>query len=226
MALLKKLPYFLICILVFSGCDTEKASQNNDELVTSADLLTTLSNDRDFDSWTADFHIWTTKKNEIVVFDPNKDVRNLFILQGASSSIVNQRNNFDVLYLKHGLVLINQNSGEKFYLGVPKPEEEKNRKAIASKINFDKNITGHGLIYGTMTPEDFKDGLNKLKEESSIIEYFNNSGNNRSSSCTNGGVGSTSCSNGGDGCSVSCGSGYYACCNTRCSCQENPVTQD
>ena len=49
--------------------------------------------------------------------------------------------------------------------------------------------------------------------------------------CTSGGQGSTSCdapgSGGSDGCSVTCGSGHYACCNgsgaaSACRCIANP----
>lgn len=49
--------------------------------------------------------------------------------------------------------------------------------------------------------------------------------------CYNGGTGSTSCSIEGGitilgygvsaGCSVSCGSGYYACCGLKCTCKKN-----
>ncbi|MGB9610452.1 MAG: hypothetical protein ACPL7M_05720 [Bryobacteraceae bacterium] len=41
--------------------------------------------------------------------------------------------------------------------------------------------------------------------------------------CTSGGDGSTSCSPGGGGCSVTCGTGYYACCNAdsnQCRCRK------
>ena len=39
--------------------------------------------------------------------------------------------------------------------------------------------------------------------------------------CITGGEGATSCSHmvKGTGCSVSCGAGYYACCNLQCKCE-------
>jgi hypothetical protein len=53
----------------------------------------------------------------------------------------------------------------------------------------------------------------------------------RSGRCSSGGVGSTGCSIDDpiSGCSVTCASGYYACCSSGsniCTCKENPAHQD
>lgn len=71
-----------------------------------------------------------------------------------------------------------------------------------------------------------KDSVKSVASAEQIVLYDVES--LASSECINGGEGSISCSSSGGGtvagfggsagCSVSCGSGYYACCGVTCNC--------
>ncbi|MDR0700698.1 MAG: hypothetical protein LBG28_15990 [Tannerella sp.] len=73
-----------------------------------------------------------------------------------------------------------------------------------------------------------------MKKKSLILSGGNSSGGGSSSgddyTCSSGGPGSTSCSTSAEfsgvatGCSVTCSSAYYACCNAyqnKCQCRSN-----
>lgn len=102
---------------------------------------------------------------------------------------------YEVLYMRHFLVLSNQESGKKFILIVSK--QESTDLLTKLPLSYTKNteiISGYGLS----------------------MNYTAGAGARPFDCASAGGSGATSCSN--TCCSVSCGAGYQAACGSTCRC--------
>lgn len=98
-------------------------------------------------------------------------------------------------------------------------------------------INGETVYYGYGLSERYAEGMGfklvdvgeKISDIGSVVELYGNKSDRKDEDCSSGGEGSSSCSVAGsvgnvksNGCSVTCESGYYACCNDssfKCSCK-------
>ena len=229
MKTLKLLSLFFLSTIVFSCSDKDVSPIEENAMDTSliaSKIFNSLPHDRDFAQIQGQFYVWQTKENEIVFLAKDNLKRNLLILQGASHSTSMNDGHYEIVYLKHSIIVNNLDTGVKTYLKVPKPEERSITDKVKKQgIELGSEIDGYGLIYGFIDlKEDKKLSLDVLIDQNSIIDYLSSMDNSRGQ-CGSGGPGSTSCTvyaPDGGGCSVSCGSGYYACCNFTCNCNPNP----
>lgn len=204
-----------------SSSDKENKNFENANLLGNK-VITKLAHDKDFRTIQGEFEVWQTKDNEIVLLGKDDTERNLVILQGADKKTNLKDGNYEIIYLKHSVLLNNLDNGTLSYLRVPKPQEAAITEKVAQQdLDIQTRIDGFGLILAYL---DYKNNpelaVNKLKQQESLTQYLSSvmgDGGN----CGSGGPGATSCSvapEGGGGCSVSCGAGYYACCNFNCYC--------
>lgn len=227
-----RLIWFLVLFAMVISCsdnDSSSSKENGKNIeeksLLSDKIFNRLDYDKDFMTIQGEFQVWQTKENEIVFLNKEGNNRNLLILQGAEKQSLLKDGNFEIVYLKHSILVNNLDTGSITYLKVPKNEEIAITNKFKDNITIDAQIDGFGLILAYIDyKNDAKLSLDILKKQNSLTIYLSSIFNNRSG-CANGGQGSTSCSiapEGGGGCSVSCGAGYYACCNFNCYCVPNP----
>ncbi len=226
MKTLKNISILMTLFLLFVNCNddlNEKNKSSKNLSIDSNKILEQMTADKNYKIINGNFVVWQTEDNEIVAVNTNADERNMFILQGATKDIDLKDGNYEILYLKHSLLLQNKDTGENVYLKVPKPEEKIITLSVKKNINLQNEIEGIGLIYETLPIKQNQSmRIDVVKKQPSIIEFLTATTNttNIDGDCSSGGTGSSSCSN--NNCSVSCQSGYYACCNLLCDCKPNP----
>ena len=106
-----------------------------------------------------------------------------------------------VLFLRRGLVVHSIDKGEN-YLFTLEDFEVRGNSHLA-KFDFKSEYAGYGLGFLDNVDPSLKTVCNCTCESVLVIDP--------DITCDSGGRGATSCSQGD--CSVSCGDGYYACCN-------------
>lgn len=128
-------------------------------------------------------------------------------------------------FLDHAFVF---NDREKnTYFGVNNKIDSKN---IEMDFNL-KNIVqdsylGSGITFNKIDKSNYENEfVKKLLITDNITKFITDNNINKSVGCFSGGEGATSCGITG-GCNVSCGEGYYACCNSSgCECVKTRITE-
>lgn len=106
-----------------------------------------------------------------------------------------------ILYLRKGLV-VHANGNSENYVFSLKDFDVRNNPQVA-KLNLTTEYTGYGLGFIDNVDPSLKTVCSCTCESTLVVDP--------DITCNSGGRGATSCSQ-GDG-TVSCGGGYYACCN-------------
>lgn len=180
--------------------------------------------------------VWVNKNDELVAYTETDTHIHIFLLQYLQTKLSPKENFNSINFLDHSFSLIS-NSGQNILCEVNDKNESRlagnDLKEINETSNFE-TILGGGIAHIWINKDemdnshsDFK--YENLKLNNSVYDAFEKGSDRlaRSTDCTSGGSGSTSCSI--SGCSVSCGSGYYACCRSipfqgpSCKCISNTV---
>lgn len=167
--------------------------------------------------------VWKSTSNELVIFTETEELKHLFILQDMYNETIFQDEYFKLTFLDHGVVL-DSKTNESLFVGVKDKTESLNIKKAFDENRKSKKMNdtyGTGLIHIWQPSKskiaDSKMKYNLLTEQPSVLKFIYEDA--ATESCDNGGAGSSSCSvsTGGSGsnsgCSVSCQTGYYSCCN-------------
>lgn len=134
--------------------------------------------------------------SNVVIAQNQGGRRTVFTLQREKQGMIPTSGEYEVLYMRHLLILNSMSNGVKYVLFVNNDDsQEMLKKLPSSYFNKSQVLDGFGL---SMTPN----------------------GGAQPAICANaGGSGSSSCSN--SCCSVSCNTGYYAACGNSCNCRKN-----
>lgn len=156
------------------------------------------------------FKIIKPTKNQLVIYTETNDKKHVFLFDDVDESFDLNQNIKKLSYLKNGIIL-----NDDLFLGVKGNVSNGltiDSKKISKNNNLNRNENFKVLIYKWYSKS------NPAYQNISIEELISESAKvmpSAGSVCDSGGAGSTSCSlstPSGTGCSVSCGSGYYACC--------------
>ncbi len=141
------------------------------------------------------------------------------------SELIHNKNKIKA-HFDYKSVIIN---GKTYYLDI-----EENRSKFHTKtgesLPSDLKLVGIAIHNGQFKLDNKK--IYRKNSEGARVAVGDIGGDNCPSKCTSGGTGAVSCSIdegdigpiGGPGCSVECGDGYYACCDSskvKCGCCEN-----
>ncbi|WP_374402131.1 hypothetical protein [Flavobacterium sp.] len=165
---------------------------------------------------------WLNSNNELVIYTETVDTKHIFILQETDSKLKLENEYSKITFLDHSIIL--DSKSEAFFIGVKEKLESSIIIKEFKEIRTNKKTLeayGSGIVHMWFEKgNEFaksKIKLNIIEEQPSIFKYLEDA--DAGTSCDSGGTGSTSCSvsSGGSGqstgCSVSCQSGYYSCCN-------------
>ncbi len=159
--------------------------------------------------------------------DP-EHVDQLFILHGCNKSY--QISNTQAQLIVSPVDLLLKTSNEMVYLSI---EDFRGNliQRLPESFKFSESITGFGLANWNIeaykienTDDNFSNSLIAAFNQTKISKTTDMNPPDCDQSCDAGGVGATSCSLSGS-CSVTCGAGYYACCQwgfpDTCGCCPN-----
>lgn len=225
---------FLYGILIFIfilSCNEDDSFFNSNNSSSSSYTLkngdtSRLSNPNEF---TGSFKIWSNDSGEIVFYTESEKSINVITCQNCSNiDNLALNGNGTLTFLDHSFVF---NDGENsYYFAVNKPEEKEIKSLFDLNFLKQNEHYGTGITYHWFDKELIKDthsflsGISKASKAVDFIISSNNSDIAGKISCSSGGEGSSSCSMGGNGCSVSCASGFWACCNSSgCNCIESTL---
>ncbi len=167
------------------GCNEDHSNKKTQEsqrftVQDSEKLLGQMTSDKDYRIMDGEFMVWQTPEKEIVFVNPAISERNMFILQGANATTDFTDGNYQVLYLKHSLLIQNKNTGENLYLKVPKKEEEVITTSLKKNIELKNTIEGYGLVFGTMNLDpNNPSAIDYIKDQASIFDYLNTTVTNK-----------------------------------------------
>ncbi len=217
-------------ILVFIGCTSENVEPITYESPNLQDQQINIEKYNDPVFIKGKLQSFSNSNKEFVIFSQLNNKKHIFYIKGLSTKALAKLQHQDINsldYLDHGILL-----SKNIFFGVKENIDNQLRQdvkklAVANFANEDVNIIGHIWfsedfpLYEEITPERIK----SFDE----VESFLNQERAQFTLCSSGGEGSTGCSitSPHTGCSVSCGSGYYACCNDglfsgpSCQCLEN-----
>lgn len=184
--------------------------------------MSKLDNPREF---TGEFKVWKNESGEIVFYTESKESINVMTCQNC--------NNIDGLglsgkatltFLDHSFVF--RKGKASYYFAVDKPEEKEIKSSFGLSFPIENEHYGTGVTYHWLdknTMKNASDFFSKITKAPNAVEYIISTNSSdvtgKNIECSSGGQGASSCSMGGGGCSVSCSSGYYACCNPGgCNC--------
>jgi len=169
------------------------------------------------------------------------EIINKFILQTTKDEKVftgiKKINNAEIIYL-FDLVLLNdldENKLTAYSVNSPTFSNTYNNIPQAVRTNITTTFTGFGLGYNNSIWETLNENISLESSIHTLIHGLQNSTEDEDlgESCESGGTGATSCSISGcfdSSCSVSCGTGFYACCycdgtppgiGPHCNCKPN-----
>lgn len=238
---MKKVLTVLLSSILFFSCSKEKNFQNlSQELKTTVkDLKGDISQGKSF--------LKITPNNELMILqasNPEKpDLIDKVIILAFEKSInipLKDKNldysNLTFFSDKRSLVLHSKLDNKIYLLGLDEKESQEKIKRLStnSKIKpaLEKPLLGYGIsvLTGSWNLEKLKN--NKYNSAFNQLDYSNNiysiippdDGEGGAANCSSGGPGSNECSIGewpSISCSVTCKSGYYACCDsktTKCFC--------
>lgn len=208
---MKRILLLLTLFIIVTSCqqdDTEEGLKTQTQNFESSELKNSNINDISIrysktKFLKGDFEYFETKDK--VIFSTNTEqFKHVFILDIKEGNRLTFSKNIKyVYYLKDALVI-----NKEIVLEV----DGNSSKALKEDLN---------TLIETKSPKYYK--LNNLRylwvnktDSLSTKEILSYTTKQHKSSCEAGGQGSTSCSitsNTGAGCSTSCGTGYYACCN-------------
>ncbi|NER14470.1 hypothetical protein GWK08_13535 [Leptobacterium flavescens] len=157
-----------------------------------------------------DFQLERLEKDQWSISTGTEDLRHTFLISGFDSPAdINMEIN-SVYYLENGLLLNNN-----LFLGVEGNIDSRLQKDLEHLTSMNNSIRHHkiGKLVHLWSPGDDPDFKQPTPQE---LRARINRIDGHDGDCEQGGEGATSCSvtsSTGSGCSVSCGSGYYACCN-------------
>lgn len=160
-----------------------------------------------------DFKLTKLNENQLVVYTETNSTKHIFLLDGIKQDLIDNKFEINRLYyLKNGILLNNS-----VFLGIDANINKLLKKDIIklSKNNtLIENNTSKIILHKWISKNDSNYENLSIDE---LIETTRNQVNlTHAGDCDSGGEGANSCStqsSSGTGCSVSCGSGYYACCN-------------
>ncbi|MFV0248866.1 MAG: hypothetical protein ACK5H1_07895 [Tenacibaculum sp.] len=155
------------------------------------------------------FKLVKPNKKQVVIYTENQNFKHIFLVDKINKSDISKIKNItSLVYLKNALILNNDlliKVERNFNEVLKKDSEYLSKKTNLIELKT-KNLIYFWLPKNSSETLTIEELINKLNRELSV----------HNGDCEQGGEGSTSCSitsNTGAGCSVSCGSGYYACCN-------------
>lgn len=208
----------LLSILLIFSCSTDSKEQNENlqqidkyqsELIENSKTKEISTKYQNATFLKGNFQTIKSKDNQVALFTETNDFKHIFIINDISKNDVLKIENIKSLsYLKNGIVL-----NSDIFVSVEGNSDEnlkKDSEFLSSKSNLNE-INSKNIIYYWVPKSNSKD---VTAEE--LIQSANRIALQHEGDCEQGGEGSTSCSvtsNSGAGCSVSCGTGYYACCN-------------
>lgn len=212
MNILNKLPLLLLLAFVAFSCNTDESSE--DTIVAKEVTNSTFAKTAFYQNPTflkGNFKDVSTHNHEILLYTETVDKKHIFHVQINEAFKMKEKIS-EIAYLNDGILINN-----KIFIGVEGNLSDQlltDANSI-SKNNIQVNLTANSLSY-FWTPKNNKNyadiNYNSPTLQKQVPQIVDSDGKGK---CNHGGEGSTSCSitNSGYGsCSVSCGTGYYACC--------------
>lgn len=172
--------------------------------------------------------------NEVTFYFLDNSRVNFVILQNSNITQMFANGNFEVDIYESGVVLHDKNQSRKYFYGIDDAKSEELVDALGRESFTSVNNNAKGFVYNWGTQDDYgNQNLTQIAQKNIATLSFIDSvafDNETEAGCDSGGAGASSCSVSGGatgnstGCSVSCNSGYYACCNkgygsSSCKCK-------
>lgn len=210
MKTLKHLPIFFILLLI-GACSDDATVENTavaKEIENTEFVKTALYNNVAFIK--GKFKNLSTHDNEILLYTETSNKKHIFHVRTNEKFQIKDKIT-EVAYLNHG-ILLNKTT----FIGVDGNVTSQllNDASAYAKKNLQTTITANSLTHYSVSKdnEHYKDlTFHSPTLEKQVPAIVDTDGGKK---CDHGGEGATSCSissSHGD-CSVSCGTGYYACC--------------
>jgi hypothetical protein len=215
--ILKNIIPLLLSIMLFSCNNTDenrKMDQDSflSKKIENIDINNVSVNYQNSIFLEGKFKIIKPTKNQLAIYTETNDTKHVFLFSDADESFHLDKSIEKLFYLKNGIII-----NDDLFLGVNGNISESMNKDLELLSKNKRLIKNEGFKvlvhkwFSKATPI-FKDAtLEYLITETAKRAVITHEGD-----CEAGGEGSTGCSStssNGTGCSVSCGSGYYACCN-------------
>lgn len=226
MKVIKLVPYLALCILLVN-CTTNR--ENTEEIITELHFTNEITSFNNGKSITGKIDILNNLENETIISVIGEKDRKVFHLQKFKESEHTQELNKlgQVIYFKDIIFIVPEGSGKVLSFAgnfeLSKSTLERFTQLYSGGIEI-KYVAG--LATYNFTKDEITD-LNIEKDKSFLqsLAELRNAPLKTMTDCDSGGKGSTSCSvasSPSGSCSVSCGSGYYACCvkvTANCTCE-------
>jgi len=221
--------FTLLCIV---SCQ-QRLSPGNYSLKNSKQVASNLGGE--FFTGTMNFAVGK-KGNIYLVVDTDKEGNNgqlgkrAIILQRGSKEVAfdltNSKETFEFIAGPEAILINSVETGQRFLLQVQTGGGQVFAQKLPQSYGSYKTISGYGLSYqfGDI-PASALSYVGSVSPRKSARLAWEEEDGGGAATCTAGGVGSASCSlgSGTNSCSVSCQSGYYACCTgSGCTCKANP----
>jgi hypothetical protein len=231
MKVLKITVFILLVLNIIQSCTKDSSKNDNPALqFTLENLVSTYNKGVALDHNKAilmegEMTVMTLPSKEVLFFlkKAGASTYEIFLGQGTelSSMIQTELGKVKVAYLREALA-VETETGEIFTFTIG----ERKGHELVQKLTSTWSGKGYGLAFRwnrTETPSDYK-GLSSEKDlEFRAATCRCELSGGPSVPCSSGGVGATDCSIGATvvngvttdpGCSIGCGQGYYACCNS------------
>jgi len=248
LAYLATLTSFIILFLVY--CSKRPGSQEK-AIPLEQPLSVIKAIDPEAEYFSGSIQVTTNKDGDIIVLVNGKDTAHstLFFIQGANRNISKTMDQGEVIYLMHSIIINSLEKKERYYLAVPKDEEKfvYGKIPASYKTFFSGRAEGYSVVRMKGALPDDIGPFNDAADPYSVLAayrqklYHSMTGNTVTTDLggPGGGIGGVACDDGGEGatscgvsqgaghtCSVSCPTGYYACCslgfvNPVCKCIKN-----
>ncbi|SMC35330.1 hypothetical protein [Moheibacter sediminis] len=215
---------FILCFIL--SCSEDDSSFISQDSSSNSSILrngnvSKLNNPGEF---TGEFKVWKNESDEIVFYTESEKSINVITCQNCNNiDGLDLKGKGTLTFLDHSFVF---NNGEKsYYFAVDKSEEKEIKSLFGLSFQKENEYYGTGITYHWLDKDsmrnipNFLSAIIKVPNAVEFIISMNDLEGKISGGCSSGGEGASSCSMGGGGCSVSCGSGYFACCNPGgCNC--------
>ncbi|UMY66768.1 MULTISPECIES: hypothetical protein [unclassified Flavobacterium] len=223
----------LVCCLVsvfgLTSCDATSDKMANQESKTMSYRLSPKSGEAAIYSFRGQTEFRITEDDiegkELTAYFVDGGRVNFVVFQNADFQESLEDGLYDIDVYAHGVTLFNQVTKNSIFIGIDDATSLSLLENIGSG-NFDSvNTSGAGFVFNWGTSETYQgkdlksikeSGTTTLRVLHSLVKDITVSGDD---DCDSGGEGSSSCSttvsgaSQSHGCSVSCKTGYYACCS-------------
>lgn len=156
-----------------------------------------------------------TPEKEFSIYINDNETVHIIILQETDFNKELKDGSYELTWYPFGVLLVNNDTNEKYFLGIKSNDSEillaqLHENGLTGEVS---DLTGAGLIHNSGPQAGYKTMSSIKRQFNSLVKYL--SGGSSGGGCDSGGAGATVCSttSGNYSCSVSCSSGYYACCN-------------